>query len=126
LTPSDQGASKRLIDSGPYRERRINGAISKPFVDPVGGRFGLSELVVKGAAQASEEASVARLARLLLEFERMLRDDPPDRVVLADDSDEALAAALVATKLPIPLDVTASTRAPTSANGRLIAQLVAG
>ena len=82
--------------------------------------------MVKGAARAPEVASVAGLARLLLEFERMLRDDPPDRVVLADDSDEALAAALVATKLLIPLDATASTRAPTSTNGRLIAQLVAG
>jgi hypothetical protein len=81
------------------------------------------ELIVEGGAQAAETTSVSGLARLLLEFERTLRADPPDRVVLADDSDEALAAALVATKLLIALDATATATAPASTNGRLIAQL---
>ena len=65
-------------------------------------------------------------AALLLEFERTLSADPPDRVVLADDSDESLAAALVAAKLLIELEATASASATTSMNGRLIAQLAGG
>ena len=45
-------------------------------------------------------------------------------MVLADDSDAALAAALVATKLLIDVVATAGrARARSSANGRLIAQL---
>ena len=47
-------------------------------------------------------------------------------MVLADDSDEALAAALVAAKLLIELEATASASATTSMNGRLIAQLAGG
>ena len=86
----------------------------------------MRELIVEGAAQAGEEASVADLAGLLMEFERTLRADPPDRVVLADDSDEALAAGLVATKLLIALEATATATAPASTNGRLIAQLARG
>ena len=87
---------------------------------------GLSELIVKGAPRAPEGTSIDGLAALLLEFERTLSADPPDRVVLADDSDEALAAALVAAKLPIELEATASASATTSMNGRLIAQLAGG
>ena len=87
---------------------------------------GLSELIVKGAQRASEGTSIDGLAALLLEFERTLSADPPDRVVLADDSDEALAAALVAAKLLIELEATASASATASMNGRLIAQLAGG
>jgi hypothetical protein len=87
---------------------------------------GLSELIVKGAPRALERTSSDGLAALLLEFERTLSADPPDRVVLADDSDESLAAALVAAKLLIELEATASASATTSMNGRLIAQLAGG
>jgi hypothetical protein len=86
----------------------------------------LSELIVKGARRAPEGTSSDGLAALLLEFERTLSADPPDRVVLADDSDESLAAALVAAKLLIELEATASASATTSMNGRLIAQLAGG
>ena len=43
--------------------------------------------------------------------------------MLADDSEEALAAALVATKLLIEVRAAEAARNPESANGRLIAQL---
>ena len=87
---------------------------------------GLSELIIKGARRAPEGRSIDGLAALLLEFEHLLSADPPDRVVLADDSDEALAAALVAAKLLIELEATASASATTSMNGRLIVQLACG
>jgi hypothetical protein len=99
--------------------------MSKPFVDRLGGRFDLSELTVKGAHRPAEGGAIADLAGLLLEFERALTADRPERVVLADDSDEALAAALVAAKLLIEVEATPSARATTSPNGRLIAQLAA-
>jgi hypothetical protein len=65
------------------------------------------------------------LADALLALERRLLDERPAKVVLADASDSALAAALVAAKAGIPLEATAAaTEAPTS-NGRVIAQLAA-
>jgi hypothetical protein len=58
-------------------------------------------------------------------LERRLLHERPERVVLADASDTALAAALVATKLGITVEaLPAASEAPTS-NGRLIAQLAA-
>jgi hypothetical protein len=67
--------------------------------------------------------SNAELAELLVEFEASLARERPERVVVADDSDAALAAALVAAKLLIPLEaMPAATEAP-SDNGRVIAQL---
>ena len=54
----------------------------------------------------------------------MLSTDPPERVLLADDSDAALAAALVASKLMIALDAEPAASEAASPNGRLIAQLV--
>jgi hypothetical protein len=58
-------------------------------------------------------------------IERRLLEERPDRVVLADASDAALAGALVATKLGIAVEATtAASEAPTT-NGRLIAQLAA-
>jgi hypothetical protein len=82
----------------------------------------MRELVVQAGTQAPQP-SVEKLARLLVEFERTLTADRPHRVVLADDSDEALAAALVAAKLPSPIEVVATAGAPASTNGLLIAQL---
>lgn len=82
----------------------------------------MTELIVKSGPQAPEP-SVARLARLLVELERSLSADPPDKVVLADASDDALAAALVATKLLIAVEAAPAAMDPQSSNGRLIAQL---
>jgi hypothetical protein len=122
VTPSDQGASKRFINQGPYRQSRTKGAVSMPFIDWIGRNSILTELVVKAGAQAPEP-SVARLASLLVELERSLSADPPDKVVLADASDDALAAALVATKLLIAVEAAPGAIDPQSSNGRLIAQL---
>jgi hypothetical protein len=118
--PSDQGASKCFIDldstvsAGQWRDQQAF------LTGSVGDR--MREVIVE-AGPRDPEPSVGRLARLLVEFERTLSADPPDRVVLADDSDEALAAALVAAKLPIAIEARATARAPGSPNGRLIAQL---
>jgi hypothetical protein len=117
-----QGASKRFIDRRPYRQLRTKGALGMPFVDWIGRRSSLSELIVTGGPQATEP-SVAGLARLLVELERSLSADPPDRVVLADASDDALAAALVATKLLIAVEAKPGAIDPGTSNGRLIAQL---
>ena len=67
--------------------------------------------------------STGALARALAEFEAEAIGQQPELVVLADDSDAALAAALVATKLLIEVAATAPARVPSSVNGRLIAQL---
>ena len=80
----------------------------------------MNELVITGTGEGAD-GSIAGLARLLVSFERSLSAEPPDRVLLADDSDAALAAALVATKLLIA--VRSEADAATSTNGRLIAQL---
>jgi len=63
------------------------------------------------------------LPEALRELERRMLDEQPERVVLGDDSDTALAAALVAAKLGIEIEATEAARAASSANGRVIAQL---
>lgn len=81
-----------------------------------------AELEVCTAAEPAEaEASVAALAARLRELERSLAAEQPGAVLLADDTDSALAALLVASKRGI--SVAAATAAPSSPNGRLIAQL---
>jgi hypothetical protein len=67
--------------------------------------------------------SNAGLAELLVEFEASLGSKRPERVVLADDSDAALAAALVAAKLLIPIEAMPAAIDAASDNGRVIAQL---
>lgn len=71
----------------------------------------------------SETPAVGELARALALLEADLRSQECDSVLLADDSEAALAAALVATKLVIEVDAVAGARNPESANGRLIIQL---
>ena len=51
----------------------------------------------------AERGSSAALAAAIVSFEAEFAARRPDSVVLADDSDAALAAALVATKLGIPV-----------------------
>jgi hypothetical protein len=76
--------------------------------------------VVEGSGAA---ASNAELAELLLEFEASLGSERPERVFVADDSDAALAASLVAAKLLIPLEAAPAATEAASDNGRVIAQL---
>jgi len=66
--------------------------------------------------------SAGALAERLRELEGSLTAERPDAVLLADDTDTALAALLVATKLCVPA-AAAGPVASTSPNGRLIAQL---
>jgi UDP-N-acetylglucosamine 2-epimerase len=80
-----------------------------------------AELVISGDPQA--QASVGALAAALVEAERTIIERGPERVLVADDSDLALAAALAATKLELPLAATEAARNPSTSNGRLIAQL---
>ena len=71
------------------------------------------------------EEDGSSLPDALRAHERHLLADPPDRIVLRDASDNALAAAVVATKLGVAVEATAAaTDAPTT-NARLIAQLAA-
>lgn len=67
--------------------------------------------------------SIGPLAAAMTELETRLEAERPEAVVLADDSDRSLAAALVATKLLIPVRATADASSAATANGRLIAQL---
>lgn len=78
-------------------------------------------LTVSGDAGA--ERTVKALADAVIAAERTIADARPERVVLADDSDLALAAALAATKLGLPVAATAPARQAPTTNGRLIARL---
>jgi hypothetical protein len=76
------------------------------------------------AAEAAEE-SVSGLAQAMLEFEAEASGRQFGTIVLADDSDAALAAALVGAKLAIEVLAADAAREAPSTNGRLIAQLAA-
>ncbi len=74
-------------------------------------------------AQASEAPAVAELATALAALEADLQGQECEAIVLADDSEQALAGALVGTKLPVPVFATARAADRGSANGRVIAEL---
>lgn len=69
------------------------------------------------------EEDGSSLAEALVAFERRLREEPADLVVLADDSDTALAATLSALKLGVTVEAVPAVRGGSSDNARLIAQL---
>jgi hypothetical protein len=73
--------------------------------------------------EAAQPGSSAALAAALTAFEADALGQQPDEVVLADDSETALAAALVATKMLIPVSAAPLASTRSCANGRLIAQL---
>ena len=81
----------------------------------------MTEIRIEGTS--AEPDSVATLARALVALERRIESERPDSILLADASDTALAAAVVAAKLQIPLRAAATATDPASTNGRLIAQL---
>jgi UDP-N-acetylglucosamine 2-epimerase len=78
----------------------------------------------QGAPDPGGDAATARLAAALVALEAEFEATRPEAVVVADDSEVSLAAALVATKLLIPLEATAEATTAQSANGRVLAQLV--
>ena len=81
-----------------------------------------------GSVPSGSGDEVGQIAAALVELERLLEADPPDAVLLPSASNLALAAALVATKLQIPVasleGETAGEGRPSGINGRLIEQLV--
>ncbi len=79
------------------------------------------ELIVSGDPGA--ESSISTLAAALIAAERSIEQQRPSRVVLADDSDAALAAAIAAVKFELPLLTWAGARDRSTSNGRLIEQL---
>jgi UDP-N-acetylglucosamine 2-epimerase len=76
----------------------------------------------EGIPEASASAATARLSGALVALEAAFEADRPEVVVVGDDSEVALAAALVATKLLIPVEA-ADGAATDSPNGRVLAQL---
>jgi hypothetical protein len=77
----------------------------------------------EGLPEPGGDAATGRLASALVAFEAEFEAERPEAVVVADDSEVALAAALVATKLLIPLEATPEAIATDSQNGRVLAQL---
>ena len=71
------------------------------------------------------EGSSAGLAAALVALEGELEQSPPAVVLLADDSDAALAGALVATKLLVPGMALVEATAGEGVNARLISELAA-
>ena len=80
---------------------------------------------VPGASDDDRPGSSAALARALVAFEQDASGQQMEPIVLADDSDAALAAALVGSKLLIPVLAGPAATDPPTANARLIAQLAA-
>jgi UDP-N-acetylglucosamine 2-epimerase len=76
----------------------------------------------EGIPEPTGDGATARLSGALVALEGAFEADRPDVVVVADDSEVALAAALVATKLLIAVE-TADAAATDSRNGRVLAQL---
>jgi len=64
---------------------------------------GVEASVDDGSADGRQQGEIAALAAELVRLEDALRDEPPKAVLLADAGDRALAGALVATKLLIPV-----------------------
>ncbi len=62
----------------------------------------------EGIPKPSGDAATARLAAALVALEQAFEAERPEAVVVADDSEVALAAALVAAKLLIPVEATAA------------------
>ncbi len=81
--------------------------------------------VIWAVEAAADGDSIAELAEEMTRFEAEAAGQQIDSIVLADDSDAALAAALVGTKLPVEVLAVADARGASSANGRVIAQLAA-
>jgi hypothetical protein len=76
------------------------------------------------SAPGPEPDGIPALAATLLELERELTDRSPAAVVLADRGDRALAAALVATKLLVPVFAAGTQKSSGSAeNERLLGLL---
>jgi hypothetical protein len=74
-------------------------------------------------SDGSPRVSTSEFAALLRSFEERLSREQPGLVVVADDSDDALAAALVAAKLLIPVESRVNASQLASANGLVIQQL---
>ena len=79
--------------------------------------------VIRIEDRSAATDSVAALAKALVALERRIESERPESIVLADASDSALAAALVAAKLQVPLRAVGAATDPASTNGQLIAQL---
>ena len=95
-----------------------------PLSGPLDRLTNMAPITIEGpAGNGRGPESIATLARALVELEARLEHERPESVVLEDDSDMALAAALVASKLLIPIEASATAISGGSANGRLIAQL---
>jgi len=71
------------------------------------------------------QGAPSELGPALIALESEFEAERPQAVVVGDDSEKALAAALVATKLLIPLEATAEATKAASPNGRVLAQLAA-
>jgi hypothetical protein len=85
-------------------------------------------LVVEDSTQddgGEAPGSSAGLARSLVEFEVQMQSERPEVVEIADDSDAALAAAIVAAKLLIPVELSEGALGEESVNSRLISRLAA-
>ena len=78
-----------------------------------------------GVPAPDGDAATAGLVAALVALEAEFEAERPELVVAADDSEAALAAALVATKMLIPFEATAEAASADSPNGRVMAQLAA-
>ena len=74
---------------------------------------------------APDPASSSALGAALVAFEAVAETERPESLLLCDDSEPSLAAALVASKLLIPTEALPAAHDDRTANGRVLAQLTA-
>jgi hypothetical protein len=84
---------------------------------------GVSVAILEPAGGGGDAPTSGALAATLVAIERRLEHERPDAVLLADASDTALAAALVGTKMLIPIGLLDGARTSATENGRVLAQL---
>jgi hypothetical protein len=91
--------------------------------DALAGRLAAAEHDVLQLSVPEGKSPASALAACLIEFEQALAGREADAVVVEGDSDAALALALVAAKLELPVGVASDNGASDSPAGRVIALL---
>ena len=82
-----------IVDSGQHYDYNLN----KIFYDQLGVRIPEYNLNIKSGTHASQ------VARLMIEFEKVLVKENPDFIIVLGDNNSSLGFAITASKLNIPL-----------------------
>jgi hypothetical protein len=126
--PTSRGLTRRGVKFGKAWSVRLllvgNSADAASLADELKAADLTVERWPEGPSAGGGAEEVAAIARELRKFERALNQDGPDAVLLGSNSNAALAAVLVATKLGAPVvRVELAGTDPAGANADLIGHL---